>query len=64
MNIYVSEQIHCSRINAMYNLTDSKNKIIKYYYLDKKMSQMSLLMGLALIVLRVEFNVGFVLEVL
>ena len=64
MNILVSEQIYCSRINALYSLTDSKNKIIKYYYLDKKMSQMSLLMGLALIVLRVEFNVGFVLEVL
>ena len=48
----------------MHRLTDSKNKIIKYYYLDKKMSQMSLLMGLALILLKVEFNVGFVLEVL
>ena len=64
MNIYVSEQIHYSRINALYSLTDSQNKIIKYYYLDKKMSQMSLLIGLALILLRVEFNVGFVLEVL
>ena len=29
MNIYVSEQIHYSRINALYSLTDSKNKILE-----------------------------------
>ena len=36
MNIYFSEQIYYSRINAMHSLTNSKNKIIKYYYFDKK----------------------------
>ena len=37
MNIYVSERTHGLVINVVYKLTDSKNKIRKYYYyLHKK----------------------------
>ena len=32
MNIYVSEQTHGLGIYVVYKLTDSKNKIRKYYY--------------------------------
>ena len=34
--IYVSEQTHYSRITIVHRFTNSKNKIIKYYYLDKR----------------------------
>ena len=34
--IYISELTHYSRIIVVDRLTDSKNNIIKYYYLDKR----------------------------
>ena len=34
--IYISELTYYSRIIVVDRLTDSKNNIIKYYYLDKR----------------------------